>query len=231
MSQAFNLSQLANKVNASGQLDLATGGLGTLPNANLPVVDIAHGGTNNGSLPVTSGGVVYSDGTKLANTGAGTTGQFLISQGASPPQFQTINTGGLTLLGTIITTSGTSLSLTGLDLTPYKELVVYVDRVSNTSGIVSYNLRLAGLAISVGITNTFYGYGKFTLDLSTGAFFSGVGYSTTNGPNSTSFDSSSNAYQPRCGELAISTSTTSLTFDWSGSTSFDNGTIKVYGMS
>ena len=231
MSQAFKLSQLANKVNTSGQLDLATGGSGTLPNANLPVVDIAHGGTNNGSLLVTSGGVIYSDGTKLANTGPGTTGQFLISQGASPPQFQTINTGGMTLLGTITTTSGTSLSLTGLNLTPYKELVIYSDRVSNTAAGGPFSLRLAGLAISAGIYNTVYGYGKLTLDLSTGSFFSGIGITTTNGASSAAFDTSSNIYQPRIGELAISTATTSITFDWGSGVSFRTGTIKVYGMS
>jgi hypothetical protein len=34
MTQAFNLSQLANRVNTSGQLNIATGASGTLPIAN-----------------------------------------------------------------------------------------------------------------------------------------------------------------------------------------------------
>lgn len=59
------------------QLSLTAGVTGVLP--------IANGGTNNGSLAVTAGGVVYTDGTKLQNTGAGTSGQFLQSQGASAP--------------------------------------------------------------------------------------------------------------------------------------------------
>jgi hypothetical protein len=49
------------------------------------VVPIVNGGTNNGSLPVTAGGIVYTDGTRLENTGAGTTGQVLTSNGAGEP--------------------------------------------------------------------------------------------------------------------------------------------------
>ncbi len=49
------------------------------------VATIANGGSNNGSLGVTAGGVVYTDGTKLINTGAGSSGQFLQSNGSSAP--------------------------------------------------------------------------------------------------------------------------------------------------
>lgn len=77
MTQAFNLSQLANKVNTSGQLDVSTGSTGTLP--------VANGGTNNGSLAVTAGGALYTDGSKVVNVGAGTSGQLLQSNGASAP--------------------------------------------------------------------------------------------------------------------------------------------------
>jgi hypothetical protein len=86
MTQAFNLSQLANKVNTSGQLDVATGSTGTLP--------VANGGTNNGSLAVTAGGALYTDGSKVVNVGAGTSGQLLQSNGASAPSWISISTGG-----------------------------------------------------------------------------------------------------------------------------------------
>ena len=49
------------------------------------VLPIADGGTNNGSLAVTNGGVTYTDGTRLQNTGAGTSGQYLKSVGAGAP--------------------------------------------------------------------------------------------------------------------------------------------------
>jgi hypothetical protein len=54
MTQAFNLSQFANKVNTSGQADLTTAVTGTLPKGN--------GGTGL-TTPGTSGNVLMSDGT------------------------------------------------------------------------------------------------------------------------------------------------------------------------
>jgi hypothetical protein len=87
MTQAFNLSQFANSVNASGQASLTTGVTGTLP--------IANGGTNNGSLAVTAGGVVYTDGSKLVNVGAGSSGQVLTSAGSGAPTWATAAGGGI----------------------------------------------------------------------------------------------------------------------------------------
>lgn len=87
MTQAFNLSQFANKVNTSGQASLTTAVTGTLP--------IANGGTNNGSLAVTAGGVVYTDGSKLVNVGAGTSGQVLTSAGSSAPTWSSPAGGGI----------------------------------------------------------------------------------------------------------------------------------------
>lgn len=49
------------------------------------VLSIASGGTNNGSLGVAAGGIIASDGSKLTNVGAGTSGQYLKSNGASAP--------------------------------------------------------------------------------------------------------------------------------------------------
>ena len=53
--------------------------------ATLP---ISKGGTNNGSLGVTAGGVLYTDGSKVVNVGAGTAGQLLKSNGSSAPSWQ-----------------------------------------------------------------------------------------------------------------------------------------------
>lgn len=50
---------------------------------------ISRGGTNNGSLSVSTGGVLYTDGTKIANTGVGTSGQVLQSNGSSTPTWVT----------------------------------------------------------------------------------------------------------------------------------------------
>jgi len=69
---------------------------------------IAHGGTNNASLGVTAGGVVYTDGSALQNTGAGTSGQVLTSNGSSAPSFQTISASGRLLNVQYFTTAGTA---------------------------------------------------------------------------------------------------------------------------
>ncbi|NDB58390.1 hypothetical protein EB001_08080 [bacterium] len=86
MTQAYNLGQFGNKVNTSGQANLTTAVTGTLP--------IANGGTNNGSLAVTAGGVVYTDGSKLVNVGAGTSGQLLQSNAGSAPSWVTLSVAG-----------------------------------------------------------------------------------------------------------------------------------------
>lgn len=63
MTQAFNLGQLANKVNTSGQLDASTGLVNTTA--------VANGGTGQASL--TTGTVLLGNGTSAVNMYAGTT--------------------------------------------------------------------------------------------------------------------------------------------------------------
>lgn len=53
-------------------------------------VPIASGGTNNASLAVSAGGVIYADGSKLQNVGAGTSGFYLQSNGASAPSWSAV---------------------------------------------------------------------------------------------------------------------------------------------
>ena len=70
MSNAFNLSQLANGVNTSGQLNIASYATGTLP--------VANGGTgitttpSNGQLPI-GNGTNYTAATLTAGAGIGIT--------------------------------------------------------------------------------------------------------------------------------------------------------------
>jgi hypothetical protein len=65
MTQAFNLSQFANKVNTSGQADASTGFTGTISTSNLPTVPTTKGGTGLTAVG-TAGQVLKSDGSTLS---------------------------------------------------------------------------------------------------------------------------------------------------------------------
>lgn len=74
MTQAFNLAQLANNLNTSGQLDATDGLFGALP--------VANGGTGQSSL--TANNVLVGNGTSGVNGVApGTSGNVLTSNGTA----------------------------------------------------------------------------------------------------------------------------------------------------
>lgn len=74
MTQAFNLSQFANKVNTSGQADLTTAVTGTLP--------VANGGT--GASTLTTNNVLLGNGTSAVQVVApSTSGNVLTSNGTT----------------------------------------------------------------------------------------------------------------------------------------------------
>lgn len=95
MTQAFNLAQLANRVNTSGQVDAST----ALTNA----VPVANGGT--GSATLTANNVLLGNGTSaLQAVAPGTAGNVLTSNGTTwtsttVPGVSTFNTrtGAVTL--------------------------------------------------------------------------------------------------------------------------------------
>lgn len=117
------------------------------------------------------------------------------------------------LLGTMTTTSGASKSLTGLDLTPYKNLMFVFDGVSSTSTAA---FTIGSALGTTGTTVASQGLdGIFHVNLATGI---GAGASQT--PGSTA---------ATAGQTGYSTATTTVTVAPSGGT-FDAGQIKVYGL-
>lgn len=209
-------------MNTSGQADLTTAVTGVLPLANTSAMDIAHGGTNNASLAVTAGGVVYTDGSKLVNVGAGTSGYYLQSNGASAPTWTAVVTNSMTLLGTLTTTSGTTQTLSGLNLTTYKQLLIEIIGVSHNSGTSqSFSVTLADASIFVltpVISPSAALYASICTDLASG---------------SSIFYGDNDKFSTKPGYVrgfsGILSSQTSLTFSWSGG-SFDAGSINVYGV-
>lgn len=81
-SLAFPTSQLTGDISLISQVS------GVLP--------IANGGTDNGSLPVTAGGVIYTDGTMFQNVGVGTSGDILQSNGSGAPTWVPNSSTGIT---------------------------------------------------------------------------------------------------------------------------------------
>jgi hypothetical protein len=81
-SQTLTNKTISGASNTISNINLSSQVTSTLP--------IANGGTNNGSLGVTAGGVTYTDGSKLMNTGAGSSGQYLQSNGSSAPTWSTV---------------------------------------------------------------------------------------------------------------------------------------------
>jgi hypothetical protein len=215
--------QISLQSNGSTVLAVTASGVsvtGTLSSTS--ALPIASGGTNNGSLAVTAGGALYTDGTKVVNVGAGTSGQLLQSNGASAPSWVTFSSGGTDFLGSITTTSGTSQALTGLTLTNYKYLQIFFNNVStnNSSSITSLNSTQIWQTIGNLAESAF---GTSIIDLNAGWFSTTQAGATTNSGNLFAFSNNTVA-----GKLNLTTASTSLTFSNSVG-SFDAGSIRVYG--
>lgn len=110
------------------------------------------------------------------------------------------------LLGTIATTSGSSQTLSGLVLTPYKFITVVMDMVGVGGGSPpAFNVLLGGVIIGSGPP----GINKLTtLEMSSGFAFDGGSY---------------------LGATSYSTATTALVFTITGGV-FAVGSIRVYGV-
>jgi hypothetical protein len=134
-----------------------------------------------------------------------------------------IATGGMTLLGTLVTTSGSTHTLSGLDLTSYKFVVAVFDQVGDGNAS-SRTVSLEGAEVAItGTDNGFRIGGAAYIDLS-----SGVGHATTGFVQGSLPRTSSN---PRVTAFRVATSnaSTSLTVTISAG-SFVAGSIRFYGV-
>ena len=197
-------------------------------------ITIADGGTGastataafNALSPVTTkGDIIVRNGTDNIRLAVGTNNQVLTADSAqaSGVKWAAIPAaGGMTLLGTLTTTSGTSQTLSGLDLTSYSMLVIELFEVSSTS--TSGNFTIAGSTLCnppSSTANSICGILQVALQsgITTGSVANNRAIGATGLVNATS---------TLVGTLAITTATTSIAFTFVGN--FDNGTIRIYGM-
>lgn len=143
------------------------------------------------------------------------------------------STGGMTLLGTITATSGTTASLTGLSLSGYKHLHIDVEGVSHNNG------SNQALRIELSSTNG-AAYGAFaTISAAVGAAVAIYGFIKVSNINSTTA-AAKHAFAALTASVmaaAVSTNTAdavnAFRFSWAAG-SFDatgSGIIRVYGVS
>lgn len=135
--------------------------------------------------------------------------------------------GGMTLLGTLATTSGTTVTLSGLDLTSYKFVVAAFKTVSVTID-AGVGLRGNGTAAGINIAPVTGGNanginGILQINLITGVYSSVMSTVAIATPAwAVSIPYAGN-------QTVVGTATTSIGFDVGGGT-FDAGSITIYGV-
>jgi hypothetical protein len=196
--------------------------LGTVNQSTSNFESATVNGKTVGTLTA-AGGIAYATSTTaLAAIGAGTSGQFLQSNAAAAPSWVTLApSGGMTLLGTLTTTSGASQTLSSLTLTDYKFIIVRLIGVSSTSATTFRIQGGAGSTVDISdtmasVANLMHGEVSIELASSNAWYISSIGNTNANGTT-------------RINLTSVTTAVTSITFSPASGT-FDAGTIRVYGV-
>ena len=186
---------------------------------------VADGGTGKSSFTAYSvllGGTT-STGALQNVSGVGSSGQVLTSNGASAvPSW----VDRMTLIGTIVTTSGTSASISSLNLTTYKMLVIVFDGVShdNASGqsLLLGTSTADDIPVSTGgaFTSANTVRGHVFVDLATGIGVPILGNMAAGGNASAS---------ARLAGFPFRTTSTAVSVAFSAG-NLDAGSVSVYGI-
>ena len=213
---------MSNKINSS---TIGAGGLISTADGDDGILLIQSNGSTVATFNATG---ILGDGSQLtALTSGNLVGALPAIDGSA---LTGISSGGITLLSTVATTSGTSIATGTLDLSTYKTLQVFIYNVGNTTsgGVLRWKetgntvVEIAGTTGAAGTSS----YGVLSHDLTLGV--TGVMKSYTLADDLTfSNPGGSGSVGINTG---IDTATTSITFDFSGGETFDKGTIKIYGL-
>ena len=192
----------------------------------------AVSGTTTITLPATSGTLLQSGtavtaaqgGTGL--TAVGSSGNLLTSNGTAWTSTAPAAAGSMTLLGTITTTTGNSVSLGSLTLTNYKELRLVMQSVSGSA--VSYGPNISSDNSYAATPVSPWGY------VSTAAKSGLATINLVNGVYSSSMSLNTDGYAPYSGagltSAAVTTASTIIYFRLGGVVTYTAGSILVYGV-
>lgn len=158
-----------------------------------------------------------------ANSGWITLGTIDETGGTFTPNMPPISTDSIILLGTLNTTSGSTQTLSGLDLTSYKSVVAVFNGVGDNT-TTNRDVRFEGAKVAeTSTTAAARCYGIVRLDLA-----SGIGVANVMEQTPTSLPQSIFSDESRILRLSTNTSSTSLSVSLSGGT-FAAGSVSFYG--
>ena len=223
---------------ATGGIQLTSASGGTM-SVNPPATATSYVST----LPAATGTLLNSVSSLPAANLTGTVPTARLGSGtassstflAGDQTYKTISSGGVSLLGAIATTSGTSVALTSVNLSLYNKVYFNFDQVSPATGSSILRISINGAAtldLGTAIAHDRALFGELMLDLNSNVMNlsqsspAGTPIATGNiadGANEKNF-----LYQVQT-DLTSLTSVP-LTFTWSTGYAFDNGRILVYGL-